>query len=76
MIKTVLGLGSKWKWFFPIIEDNKYNSGYLFDTPYKRIVKKKKENNQNNQNKDDDKNNKKKKDKKDKKEKSVFKCGC
>ena len=76
MIKTVLGLGSKWKWFFPIIEDNKYNSGYLFDTPYKRIVKKKKENNQNNQNKDDDKSNKKKKDKKDKKEKSVFKCGC
>ena len=42
MIKTVLGLGAKWKWFFPIIEDNKYNSGYLFDTPYKRIVKKKK----------------------------------
>ena len=79
MIKTVLGLGAKWKWFFPIIEDNKYNSGYLFDTPYKRIVKKKKENKENKENKDkkgDDKNNKKKKDKNDKNEKSVFKCGC
>ena len=79
MIKTVLGLGAKWKWFFPIIEDNKYNSGYLFDTPYKRIVKKKKENKENKESKDkkgDDKNNKKKKDKNDKNEKSVFKCGC
>ena len=41
MIKTVLGLSQKWKWFLPIVESNKYNSGYLFDTPYKRIVVKK-----------------------------------
>ena len=44
MVKTVLGLNQRWKWFFPIVESNKYNSGYLFDTPYKRNVKKKKEN--------------------------------
>lgn len=45
MFKTVLGLNERWKWFFPIVESNKYNSGYLFDTPYERIVpeKKKKE---------------------------------
>ncbi len=45
MFKTVLGLGPWWKWFLPIVESNQYNSGYLFDTPYKRIVppKKKKE---------------------------------
>ena len=34
MFKTVLGLEQKWKWFFPIVESNKYNSDYLFDTPY------------------------------------------
>lgn len=27
---------------FPIVESNKYNSGYLFDTPYERIVPEKK----------------------------------
>ena len=43
MVKTVLGLNQKWKWFFPIVESNKYNSGYLFDTPYERIVPEKKE---------------------------------
>ena len=45
MFKTVLGLNSKWKWFLPIVESNKYNSGYEYDTPYRRIVppKKKKE---------------------------------
>ena len=42
MFKTVLGLNQKWKWFLPIVESNKYNSGYLFDTPYERIVSKKK----------------------------------
>ena len=42
MFKTVLGLNQKWKWFFPIVESNKYNSGYLFDTPYERIVPEKK----------------------------------
>ncbi len=50
MMKTVLGLNQKWKWFLPIVESNKYNSGYLFDTPYERIIKKegkKKEKNDN-----------------------------
>ena len=42
MIKTVLGLKQKWKWFLPIVESNEYNSGYYFDTPYKRIVPEKK----------------------------------
>ena len=42
MFKTVLGLEQRWKWFLPIVESNKYNSGYLFDTPYERIVPKKK----------------------------------
>ena len=43
MIKTVIGLGSKWKWFFPFfVEENKYNAGYTYDTPYIRIVKEKK----------------------------------
>ena len=46
MVKTVLGLKEKWKWFFPIVEENKYNSGYLFDTPYERIVPKKKKKNE------------------------------
>ena len=41
MMKTVLGLNQKWKWFLPIVESNKYNSGYLFDTPYKRTINKK-----------------------------------
>ena len=41
MLKTVLGLNQKWKWFLPIVESNKYNSGYLFDTPYIRLIKKK-----------------------------------
>ena len=41
MFKTVMGMGSFWKWFFPIFEENKYNGGYYFDTPYKRVVKKK-----------------------------------
>ena len=41
MFKTVMGMGNYWKWFFPIFEENKYNGGYYFDTPYKRVVKKK-----------------------------------
>ena len=65
MIKTVLGLGSRWKWFLPIVEENKYNSGYLFDTPYERIPKKKKENTDNEKN-DKNKDNKKEKDDKNK----------
>ena len=44
MVKTVLGLNQRWKWFLPIVESNKYNSGYLFDTPYQRIVDKNKKN--------------------------------
>ena len=46
MIKTVLGLGPKWKWFFPIKENNKYNGGYYYDTPYERIVPEKKKKNE------------------------------
>ena len=42
MIQTVLGLKQKWKWFFPFfVEENKYNGGYTYDTPYVRIVKEK-----------------------------------
>ena len=70
MLKTVLGLGPKWKWFLPIVEDNKYNSGYLFDTPYERIIKKKKENKDNTDNEKNDED-----DKKNKNEKSS-RCGC
>lgn len=39
MFKTVLGLGSRWKWFFPILEPNKYNGGYTFETPYPSLYK-------------------------------------
>jgi len=73
MVKTVLGLDSRWKWFLPIVEENKYNSGYLFDTPYERIAKKKKEK-ENNENKEDS-DDENKDNKKNKKEKSS-RCGC
>ena len=33
MIKSVLGLNQKWKWFFPIIEPNQYNGGYIYSMP-------------------------------------------
>ena len=33
MVKVLLGLNEKWKWFFPIVEYNIYNGGYIFDTP-------------------------------------------
>ena len=75
MIKTVLGLGSRWKWFLPIVEENKYNSGYLFDTPYERIAKKKKEKKENEEDSDDENKDKNKDDKKNKKEKSK-RCCC
>jgi palmitoyltransferase len=75
MIKTVLGLGSRWKWFLPIVEENKYNSGYLFDTPYERIAKKKKEKKENEEDSDDENKDKNKDDKNNKKEKSK-RCGC
>ena len=35
MIKVLLGLNEKWKWFFPIVEYNIYNGGYIFDNPLK-----------------------------------------
>ncbi len=38
MMKTVMGMGSSWKWFFPILEINKYNHEYKPDTPYKRVI--------------------------------------
>ncbi len=34
IFKTVLGLNEKWKWFFPIVEPNIYNGGYIFDIPF------------------------------------------
>ena len=36
MIKSVLGLNQKWKWFFPIIEPNQYNGGYIYSMPYQQ----------------------------------------
>ena len=33
MIKVIMGLGSKWKWFFPIFEPNLYNGGYIYSVP-------------------------------------------
>ena len=75
MIKTVLGLGSRWKWFLPIVEENKYNSGYLFDTPYERIAKKKKEKKENEEDSDDENKDKNKDGKNNKKEKSK-RCCC
>jgi hypothetical protein len=41
MFKSVVGLKEKWKWFLPIFEENKYNDGYCFETPYQRFVKEK-----------------------------------
>ena len=35
MVKIILGLNQKWKWFFPIVEPNIYNGGYVFDISYK-----------------------------------------
>lgn len=46
MMKTVLGLKSKWRWLIPVMDENKYNGGYKFDTPYprsKEILKPKEE---------------------------------
>ena len=36
MFKAFLGLNGKWKWFFPLIEPNKYNGGYVYSTPIKQ----------------------------------------
>lgn len=36
MVKALFGLEEKWKWFFPIVEPNKYNGGYVYETPFKK----------------------------------------
>ena len=33
VIKIIFGLKEKWKWFFPIVEPNKYNGGYIYTSP-------------------------------------------
>ena len=38
LFKALLGLNEKWKWFFPIIEPNIYNGGYVYSMPFKREV--------------------------------------
>ena len=30
MMSVVMGLGSKWKWLFPIVEPNIFNAGYVY----------------------------------------------
>jgi len=30
MLSVVMGLGPKWKWFFPIVEPNLFNGGYIY----------------------------------------------
>ena len=30
MMNVVMGMGPKWKWFFPIVEPNLYNGGYIY----------------------------------------------
>ena len=30
MMPIVMGMGSKWKWLFPIVEPNLYNGGYIY----------------------------------------------
>ena len=37
-IKTVLGLNEKWKWFFPIVEPNLYNGGYIYEISIKNQI--------------------------------------
>ena len=32
-MRIVLGLNEKWKWLFPIVEPNKYNGGYIYESP-------------------------------------------
>ena len=38
MFKSLMGF-EVWKWFFPIVEPNIYNGGYVYDTPFKKISK-------------------------------------
>jgi hypothetical protein len=30
MLSVVMGMGSKWKWLFPVVEPNLFNGGYIF----------------------------------------------
>ena len=30
MLPVVMGMGSKWKWLFPVVEPNLFNGGYIF----------------------------------------------
>ena len=42
MFKTVIGMKKWYLWFLPVVESNEYNyNGIKFNTPYKRVVKKK-----------------------------------
>jgi hypothetical protein len=42
MFKTVVGMKKWYMWFLPVVESNEYNyCGIKYETPYKRIVKKK-----------------------------------
>ena len=66
--KTVIGLGKKWKWFFPVFEYNKFNGGYNFEVPYHNLFKEMK-----NRKKDEDGDNGKEKKKK---EKKWYRCCC
>ena len=36
--KSLLGLNEKWKWFFPIVEPNIYNGGYVYITPFRKVI--------------------------------------
>jgi len=36
MFKALMGF-KIWKWFFPIVEPNIYNGGYVYDTPFKKV---------------------------------------
>lgn len=38
LFKALLGLNEKWKWFFPIVEPNIYNGGYVYCTPFKKEI--------------------------------------
>ena len=33
MLRVIMGLGSKWKWLFPIFEPNLFNGGYIYSVP-------------------------------------------
>ena len=36
MFKALMGF-KIWKWFFPIVEPNIYNGGYIYDSPFKKV---------------------------------------